>query len=398
MLRQRSAALVVVALAMVLLAAPALAVETMVSNFKVTFYGFVQADFIYHNRLPQGSGDGVTVVNPRDVTARNQTDVTKFSVRTSRFGFMIAGPEVVGAKTGARIEADFRGNIVSTQSDSPAMRLRQFYLEMEWPRIKFLAGQTQHLFQGTLSEVAPLFPTNILFANAGNAGNLFGGRVQLAKVRFKLDPVQAAVAVINPSNTLDDTFSIGQRSALPGFEGSVRYTLRPGLFIDITGHWNREDINETLHRQVFGWQGILLVPIGPLTWRSGGWYGQNLHVFGGTIGNDGLNAARDALAAGAPKKDIKAFGGWSEINVAWTRSVTTANGFSIANPRNEDVVTSATETRTNRAQQWMSYNSVTFALGAPLRVSFEYDYMRAQFLGRRDGEDHIGVVQFKYLF
>lgn len=80
---------------------------------------------------------------------------------TTRLGLNITGPEFLGAKTSAKIEADFAGFGTS----NTVLRIRQAYAKMAWEKQDLLVGQAWHPMMGdmmpdvfTLETGAPFTP------------------------------------------------------------------------------------------------------------------------------------------------------------------------------------------------------------------------------------------------
>jgi hypothetical protein len=80
---------------------------------------------------------------------------------TTRLGLNITGPEFLGAKTSAKIEADFAGFGTS----NTVFRIRQAYAKMSWDKHDVLVGQAWHPMMGdmmpdvfTLETGAPFTP------------------------------------------------------------------------------------------------------------------------------------------------------------------------------------------------------------------------------------------------
>ena len=72
-------------------------------------------------------------------------DILLLSI-TTRLGLNITGPEFLGAKTSAKIEADFAGFGTS----NTVLRIRQAYAKMDWEKQSLLVGQAWHPMMGDM--------------------------------------------------------------------------------------------------------------------------------------------------------------------------------------------------------------------------------------------------------
>lgn len=133
----------------------------------VTPYGFVRNYFNYDSRNTYTVIGGEYNMIPYDekwngteaqcaaagVERTDLNDVAKaqFLAITTRFGLNLAGPEVLGAATSGKIEADF-GGFSTTNS---VLRIRHAYVKLNWDngnglRQELLAGQTWHPLSGDI--------------------------------------------------------------------------------------------------------------------------------------------------------------------------------------------------------------------------------------------------------
>lgn len=115
------------------------------SKTKLKFYGFVRNEFYYNSRQNEQSIDGVFNTAPKPVLLEDGKDknaipeAEMISVCT-RLGLDVDGPNMLGAKTFAKVEADFAGS----GSTYFFLRLRQAYAKFSWQRSDLLIGQTWH--------------------------------------------------------------------------------------------------------------------------------------------------------------------------------------------------------------------------------------------------------------
>ncbi|HEX7507019.1 MAG TPA: hypothetical protein VF550_09620 [Polyangia bacterium] len=121
-------------------------------QFKLTLYGFVEADYIYDTTRSYDDAMGSSLVARKDTYDGNHNR-SQFSMRNSRLGFAFESPMVGGVQPTAVLEADFFGHqdtppttSENTYFDSPTYRVRHAYVKLATPYVDVLLGQTYDLF------------------------------------------------------------------------------------------------------------------------------------------------------------------------------------------------------------------------------------------------------------
>ncbi|MBQ5645089.1 MAG: hypothetical protein IIV04_05235 [Bacteroidaceae bacterium] len=121
-------------------------------KFSFKFYGFVRNYACYDTRESLTSNSEQFYYMPKnekldadgnDLNA--QPNMMLLSI-TTRLGLNITGPEFLGAKTSAKIEADFAG----FGTNNTVLRIRQAYAKMDWEHNKLLVGQAWHPMMGDM--------------------------------------------------------------------------------------------------------------------------------------------------------------------------------------------------------------------------------------------------------
>ena len=120
-------------------------------QFKLTFYGFVEADFIYDTTRSYDDAIGSSLVARKETYNGNHSR-SQFSMRNSRLGFAFESPILGTLKPTAVLEADFFGHqedpatsSENTFFDSPTFRVRHAYVKLANPYVDVLLGQTYDL-------------------------------------------------------------------------------------------------------------------------------------------------------------------------------------------------------------------------------------------------------------
>ncbi len=118
----------------------------------LTFYGFVEADYITDTTRSYNDAIGSALV-ARSITYNGQAGRTQFTMRNTRIGLGFQSPAVGSTRPSAVVEGDFFGSQTApptgsenTYFDSPVFRIRHAYLKLESPAVDVLAGQTYDVF------------------------------------------------------------------------------------------------------------------------------------------------------------------------------------------------------------------------------------------------------------
>jgi hypothetical protein len=196
----------------------------------ITFFGFIEADFIYDTTRSYGDSIAGSLV-ARKETYAGQVGRTQFSMRNTRIGLKLESPVIGGVRPSAVFEGDFFGNqpghppdvSESAYFDSPTFRARQAYFKLENDYVDVLAGQTYDLF-GWQNR---FFPCSVEFLGLPN--QLFHRSTQL-RLSHTFDvgslSVDLAAAALRP----------GQRdSQFPDGNAGLRFSLNSWKGISTPG-------------------------------------------------------------------------------------------------------------------------------------------------------------------
>jgi len=129
-----------------------LAVGEGARQFKLTIYGFAEADYIFDTTRSYDDAIGAALVARRETYDGNHSR-SQFSMRNSRLGFAFESPTVGGIRPTAVLEADFFGhqdspptNTENTYFDSPTFRVRHAFVKLASAYVDVILGQTYDLF------------------------------------------------------------------------------------------------------------------------------------------------------------------------------------------------------------------------------------------------------------
>jgi len=206
---------------LLLAAVPAMADEPVMSKFKMTLGGYVKLDYA-HNTNPSG-----WFTDPRGAAAGVHKDESIFTAKQSRIWFKVAGPEFLGAKTRALIEADFNG-ANSLANEFGNMRMRHAYGSLDWNTTQVLFGQFWDVF-------GPAGGDTIDFRQSGDTGCPANPRVPQIRLTQNLklsddNGLKFVLAVQNPvQNSATGTVTS------PGTGGGAN--AYPGAVPNSSGSW-----------------------------------------------------------------------------------------------------------------------------------------------------------------
>ncbi len=205
---------------MLLAAVPALADEPVMSKFKLTLGGYVKLDYAHNSNAsgPTTNTAGAAAPSTPSATAVNNRDESIFTAKQSRFWMKVAGPELMGAKTNAMIEADFYGsNALSNEFGN--MRMRHAYGTLDWDTTQVLFGQTWDTF-------GPAAADTIDFRQGGDSGTPNNPRVPQLRLTQKLN--------LNSDNALKFVVAL-QNPVQDNASGSVTYGSGSNAYPLVTG-------------------------------------------------------------------------------------------------------------------------------------------------------------------
>ncbi|HXT98635.1 MAG TPA: hypothetical protein VN853_20215 [Polyangia bacterium] len=189
-------------------------------KWSVTFYGFVEADYIFDTTRSYNDYIGPALVQ-HSYVYEGTAGRTQFSMRNTRLGFAFQAPQIGSLRPSALLEGDFFGNQTAPPTgsenayyDSPLFRIRHAYLKLEGGLVDVLAGQTYDVF-GWQNY---FFPCSVEFLGLPNM--LFSRNAQLRLSRtFGGDgPVSVDIAVSAERPVQRD-------SEIPDLEGGLRISF-----------------------------------------------------------------------------------------------------------------------------------------------------------------------------
>ena len=204
-------------------------------GFSYKFYGQVRTDFYFNSRQNNESVDGALLSYPKgkdlDPAGKDLNGIANLNMYNmhSRLGVDVTGPSLGGWKTSAKIEFDFRGN----STNLGIIRMRHAYFQLAKNGFSFLAGQTWHPLQNTVTPELMNLNVGAPFQLLLRTPQLhFQYQDKLLKVRLAM-MWQAQVASMGPGNVRSREY--------------IRNSKIPELFASIDIHNETSTIGVAAH-------------------------------------------------------------------------------------------------------------------------------------------------------
>jgi hypothetical protein len=190
-------------------------------KWSVTFYGFVEADYIGDSTRSYNDAIGSALV-AHSYTYDGTVGRSQFSMRNTRLGFALQSPQIGNLRPSALIEGDFFGSQPSppagvsetTFYDSPTFRIRHAYLKLDGGFVDLLAGQTYDLF-GWQNY---FFPCSAEFLGLPNQVFSRNTQLRISRTFGAEGPISVDIAASAGRPAQRD-------SQVPDFEGGLRFSL-----------------------------------------------------------------------------------------------------------------------------------------------------------------------------
>lgn len=199
---------------------------------KVELHGFLGVNAFYDTRQSVMARNGNIYLWPKQpeyVNGKDVNDHGRFDLDAgySRFGLHVSGPELLGAKSFALLEADFLGT--SGNQKNHNFRLRHAFVRLSWDRSTLTVGQTWH----------PIFLTENFPSTVNlNAGSPFHPLNRTPQIRFgyKLTEQLEVIGYLLSQNDFSDKNLVGamENSEVPEIDAQIKFKNKSGLFAAIT--------------------------------------------------------------------------------------------------------------------------------------------------------------------
>jgi hypothetical protein len=201
-------------------------------KWALTFYGFVEADYIADTTRSYNDAIGSALV-ARSITYDGTVGRTQFTMRNTRIGLALQSPAVGRTRPSAVIEGDFFGSQTAPPAgsensyfDSPVFRIRHAYLKLESPAVDVLAGQTYDVF-GWQNY---FFPMSAEFLGLPNM--VFSRNTQLRLSRG----FGAASGPVSVELAVEASRPVQRDAQVPDFNAGIRLSLNDWKGITTPGN------------------------------------------------------------------------------------------------------------------------------------------------------------------
>lgn len=294
--------------------------------FSLAFSGYVKTDLFYDTRQTTSIREGHYLLYPKgpaldpdgvDANARDSFNILSIQTRAA---LKITGPDALGAKTSAYIEAEFFG---TSDADLNGLRLRHGYLKLNWPRTELMIGQFWH----------PLFVTecypDVVSFNTGAPFQPFNRspQVRLTQTFGRISLAATALSQRDfTSNGPDGASSTYLRNAaLPEFNLKLQFgtkndarktetaagvagdllTIAPRI-VTASGYAADERLTSTAALAFFKQKWA------KWTWKAEAVWGQNLHHLT-MIGGYAVEDVLDPVRLDWSYTPVATFAAWTEV-------------------------------------------------------------------------------------
>lgn len=355
-------------------------------DFKIVPYGMLWADMIYASQR-NNPGAYTLWINSADV---DPEDAFTIDARRSRFGFDVTGPDIPFfhcASSSGRLEIDFHGEFIV--ENRAAVLLRHAFWQVKDEDFLFLVGQTSDV-------ISPLVPGTINYSVQWNAGNIGFRRTQFRAERY-YDLSSTLLLTAQGSLNQDIVTDFGTEPGLrressnwPVVEGRLAATLGPRgenclpAVVGVSGHIGETGFDflaagppplnlppeQNFRALTWSINGDVRIPFTPYFGFQGEVFtGENLSAYLGGIGQGVCACLRGPVAS---------TGGWMELWYDWNPRLHSHVGYSIDNPRDEDMLF-------GRSLNNAVFANIVYDITPKLNTGFEVSFWRTEYMETRGG-------------
>jgi hypothetical protein len=369
---------------------------------KITPYGIAYFNFF----------SNTDAVNNGDVplfAAASGPGHTSMSARQSRLGIRVTGATLGTAKVTGVIEGDFFGGYpaVGIGDNMGVFRLRLANARLDWAKGSLVVGQDWMIF-------APVNPQSLssagipLFAAGGN----LWARLPQVRGEWKTKRMLFQGAILAPqTGDFNSAFfyqpGSGALSETPFLQGRAALTLanfaesKKVATIGVSGHWGQSRVLTPVDRTLDS-NGVALdfvLPLGSLlTVQGEAFTGTNLGGFQGGVFQGLVLDGAVIGPSGTPVLDgpraLDTSGGWVQVLVALTKTVTVHGGFGTDDPDDADFFT------VTRRESRLENTAISFGFQhkASAQISWGVEYRRLDTKYLIAGDKDAGHVNAAFTF
>ena len=331
------------------------------------------------------------------------------TARQSRLGIRVTGATVGSAKVTAVVEGDFFGGYpaVGIGDNMGVFRLRLANARLDWAKGSLVAGQDWMIF-------APVNPQSLssagipLFAAGGNLWS----RLPQVRGEWKTKRVLLQGGILAPqTGDFNSAFfyqpGSGALSETPFLQGRAALTFanfaesKKVATIGVSGHWGQSRVLTPVDRTLDS-NGVALdfvLPFGSLlTVQGEAFTGTNLGGFQGGVFQGLVIDGAVVGPGGTPVLDgpraLDTAGGWVQVLVALTKTVTVHGGFGTDDPDDADFFT------VTRRESRLENTAISFGFQhkASAQIAWGVEYRRLDTKYLIAGDKDAGHVNAAFTF
>ncbi len=354
--------------------------KPILANLNMELYGFVYGQASYDSKQTNDK-DGPTYPVPQ---SGNSDDSSQFSgtVKATRLGVKISGPEISSWQTGGVIEGDFWGDSeISHGSLKP--RLRHGYIECKYDTCGILVGQTADL-------IGNITPAVLNFNGLAQSG-VIGNRHFQAKVSKTIEIEKSRSFLIESAISRPEH----SHSGTPHLQYNLAY-LSP-VFCEkeskfsFSGVLGREKValngSGTLSERykVWGINAAMNVPVTQyVAFTLSAFTGANLSMYDGGIGQ-GVNTTL--------RKAIRTQGGFAQLTFTPVKKWEWNLGYGIDTTKDSDLnnYNTANPPGASRKKNENYFTNLKYLWTESFWVGLEVSHMKISYKGieRRDKNNRV---------
>ena len=342
---------------------------------KVTPYGYIKLDASY-DQSRTNDGNFVYIVLP-EATSDDEFNMT---AKQTRLGLSFLEESSDRPRVTGKLELDFYGG---GAENKPNPMLRHAFMELSYPGLKLLAGQTSDLY-------APLNPTTLNYIVLWKCGNTGYRRPQIRLTKTMDLGEKTHLTLAGSLNRSVGLGESGEDAALPvgmaRIAVSVKLAGQDFATLGISGLIGREEsdlLDETFEAEAVAID--VTVPLGKKASLKGEYYtGQNMASYLGGIGQ-GIDLDH--------REEIESSGGWAHLALKLNENAGLNVGAGLDDPRLQEGDT------TNMLDENLSYfGNIIWKLHSSVSVGVEYLGTETTYADGESYQNHRGQLSFMYSF
>lgn len=357
-----------------------------------TFYGYIKLDASYDSAL---TNDGNYVYYVLPYAEGEENDEFNMTAKQTRLGVKFDGPEADNVDLSGRIEFDFYGG---GAENKPNPMLRHAYLEMRFPALTVLAGQTSDV-------ISPIVPTTLNYIVLWKSGDIGYRRPQVRLTRtVKLAEGTKLSLAAAATRSMGQDAGGGETMGAPAFQGRLAVGTKlmgKAMEIGVSGLMGREEAtysdslgSTTRELDQTAVAVDVSLPLGDVLVLKGQYFtGKNLKHYLGGVGQ-GVAAVPAEESRDAELEEIEASGWWAQLTATPAKGLQFNVGAGSDDPEipEDDAAGNSFDKNTTY------YGNVLWTVAPSAVIGAEYAMIETEYVGGEAYEDSRVQLSFMYKF